>query len=163
LLDSSYDVGMNPRWWFLAVLVSLCFAPACKKPTAQQPVIVHLFRDLHSPYAHELDHRILEFQSSNPRLPSGAPVVVESINEMEYQTALKNDFDKNVKVEVVILNSPSDVADVPTLTAALAQATNVCAAVKACPAPVPAIITANATAERAAASQIFVEYLAKQK
>ena len=154
---------MNLRCWFLVAIALMSAAPACKKPSVQQTVVVHLFRDLHSPYAHELDHRILEFQSSNPRLQSGAPVVVESINEIEYETALKNDFDKNVKVEVVILNDPNDVTEIPTLTAALANATNICAAVKACPAMVPALITTNATAERATASQLFVDYLAKQK
>jgi len=54
----------------------------------QQPVVVHLFRDLYSPYAHEIDHRILEFQSSDPRLPSGAPIVVQTYKDIEYKTAL---------------------------------------------------------------------------
>jgi hypothetical protein len=145
------------------VIASLAVAPACKKPVPQKPVVVHLFRDLHSPYAHELDHRILDFQASNPRLPSGTPVVVESINEIEYTIALKNNFDKNVKVEVVILNSPADVTDIPTLTAGLAHATDICAAVKACPAVVPALITANPAGDQATAAQVFVDYLAKQK
>lgn len=158
-----YHVGMIHRWPYLAVLALLGCAPACNKPVARQPVVVHLFRDLHSPYAHELDHRLLEFQSSNLRLPSGTPVVVETINELDYKAALKSDFEKNVRVEVVILNSPSDVVEVPVLTASLAQASDICAAVKACPVNVPAFVAPDVTGDRAAAAQIFVDYLARQK
>ncbi len=155
---------MISRWPYLALLALLVCAPACKKPVPRQPVVVHLFRDLHSPYAHELDHRILDFQSSNPRLPSGLPVLVETINEYDYKAALKSNFDKNVKADAVILNSPSDVVDVPSLTAGLAHASNICAAVKACPADVPAFVMPDAaTPDPAAAAQIFVDYLAKQK
>ena len=158
-----YHGGMNHRWLYLAAVALLLAVPACKKPTVQKPIVVHLFRDLYSPNAHELDHRILEFQSTNPRLSSGVPVVVETINELDYKTALKNNFDKNVKVEVIILNSPSDIGDVPTLTAGLAHATDICAAVKACPASVPAFLATGLGDDRAAASQLFVDYLGKQK
>jgi len=158
-----YHGSMNHRWLYLAAVALLLAVPACRKPTVQKPVVVHLFRDLYSPYAHELDHRILEFQSTNPRLSSGVPVVVETINELDYKTALKNNFDKNVKVEVIILNSPSDIGDVPTLTAGLAHATDICAAVKACPASVPAFLATGLGDDRAAASQLFVDYLGKQK
>lgn len=154
---------MIPRWPYLAVLALLVCAPACKKPAPHQPVVVHLFRDLHSPYAHEVDHRILDFQSGNPRLPSGVPVLVETINELDYKAALKNNFDKNVKAEAVILNSPADVLEVPGLTVGLEHASNICAAVKACPAVVPAFVMSDAAADPAAAAQLFVDYLAKQK
>jgi hypothetical protein len=154
---------MSYRWLYLATVALLLAVPACKKPTEHKPVVVHLLRDLYSPYAHELDHRILEFQASNPRLSSGVPVVVQTINELDYKTALKNNFDKNVKVEVIILNSPTDVVGVPTLTAGLSHATDICAAVKACPANVPAFLAAGLADDRAAASQLFVDYLGKQK
>lgn len=154
---------MNSRWLYLAAVALLLAVPACKKPAAQKPVVVHLFRDLYSPYAHELDHRILDFQSSNPRLSSGAPVVIETVNELDYKTALQNNFEKNVKVEVVILNSPSDVAEVPALMAGLAHASDICAAVKACPENVPAFVAAGVTEDRAAAAQLFVDYLAQHK
>ncbi len=154
---------MISRWPYLALLALLMCAPACKKPVPRQPVVVHLFRDLHSPYAHELDHRLLDFQSSNPRLPSGVPVLVETMNEFDYAAALKNNFDKNVKADAVILNSPTDAVDVSSLTAGLAHASNICAAVKACPADVPAFVMADAAADPAAAARIFVDFLAKQK
>jgi hypothetical protein len=158
-----YHVQMISRWPLLAVVALLVCVPACKKPAPRQPVVVHLFRDLHSPYAHELDHRILEFQSSIPRLPSGVPVLVETINEFDYAAALKNNFDKNVKAEAVILNGPSDALDVPGMTTGLAHASNICAAVKACPAFVPAFVMPDARPPTAAAAQIFIDYLAKQK
>jgi hypothetical protein len=158
-----YDFDMTHRWPIVAVVLALCFAPACKKPSPPQPVVVHIFRDLYSPYAHDLDHRILDYQASNPKLPSGVPIVVQSINELDYKTALQGDFEKNVKAEVVILNSPSDVAGNAALTADLAQATNVCAAVKACPAGVPAFVTPDSTGDRAAAAQAFVAFLAQAK
>lgn len=154
---------MSHRGPYLAALLLLLLAPACKKPNSQQSVVVHLFRDLYSPYAHDLDHRILDYQASNPRLPSGAPIVVQTINELDYKTALKKDFDKNVKAEAVILNSPSDVADNPALSADLAQAVNICSAVKACPAVVPAFIMPGVSGDRAAAAHSFLTYLAQGK
>ena len=150
---------MSRRWPVLAVVSFLVLVPACKKPKLQQPVVVHVFRDLYSPYAHEVDHRILDFQATNPRLPSGTPIVVQSINEVDYKTALKGNFDKEVRVEAVILNSPSDAGDNLALAADLAHASNICAAVKACPAVVPVIILPSSTGDQAAAAQVFVDYL----
>ncbi|HVP53736.1 MAG TPA: hypothetical protein VMU45_01990 [Candidatus Eisenbacteria bacterium] len=129
----------------------------------QQPVVVHIFRDLYSPYAHELDHRILEFQSSNPRLPSGAPIVIQSFNDIEYKTALKGNFARDVKVEVVILNSATDATENPLVAGQLAHAVDVCASVKACPANVPAFVLSSATGDQAAAAQVFVDALAQHK
>ena len=161
-VPSSYHGDMSPRWLYVALVALLLFVPACKKPAPQKPVIVHVFRDLYSPYAHEVDHRILDFQSSNPKLASGVPVVVESINEVDYKTALKR-FDKEVKVEAVILNSPADAGDNPTLVAQMGHSANICAAVKACPAVVPAIILPSSTGDQAAAAQVFVDFLSKAK
>lgn len=158
-----YHSDMTHRWPLVAVILALCFAPACKKPTPPQPVVVHIFRDLYSPYAHDLDHRILEYQASNPRLPSGVPIVVQSLNELDYKTALGSDFENNVKAEAVILNSPSDVVNNPALTADIAHAVNICAAVKACPAVVPAFVAPSATGDRATAAQGFVAFLAQSK
>jgi hypothetical protein len=154
---------MSHRWPILAVVLLLLVIPACKKPQAHQPVVVHVFRDLHSPYAHELDHRILEFQSSNPRLPSGAPIVVETMHEMDYKEALKGDFNKVVQGEAVILNSGSDIGDNTALTADLSHAVNICSAVKACPAVVPAFVMATSSGDPAAAAHVFLDYLAQAK
>ncbi len=154
---------MCQRWPFLALLSLLLILPGCKKPVPQQPVVVHLFRDLYSPYAHELDHRILEFQANNPRVASGAPIVVKTYDDMDYKTALKSRFDKDVRVEVVILNAPTDAADNALLAANLTHAVDVCAAVKACPTQVPAFVASSATGQNAEAGQVFVQALAKAK
>src|SRR5271167_205325 len=128
---------MSYRWLYL-VVASLLFAPGCQRPPKPQPVVVHVFRDLHSPYAFELDHRILEFQASNPRLPSSAPIVIKTFDDMDYDTALKAHFDKDLRVEVVILNETADADKNPGIAANLTHAVNICAAAKACPANVPA-------------------------
>jgi hypothetical protein len=154
---------MCQRWPFLALLSLLLFLPGCKKPAPQQPVVVHLFRDLYSPYAHELDHRILEFQANNPRVASGAPIVVKTYSDMDYKTALKSRFDKDLRVEVVILDTPTDAADNAAIAANLSHAVDVCAAVKACPANVPAFVPSSATGQNAEAAQVFVQALAKKK
>jgi hypothetical protein len=154
---------MCNRWPYLAVVFCLFLASGCKKPPVQQPVVVHLFRDLYSPYAHDLDHRILDFQSSNPRLPSGAPIVVKTFNDIEYKTALKGNFARDVKVEVVVLNTPADAAESPVVAAQMAHAVDICASVKACPADVPAFVLSSATGDQAAAGQVFVNFLAQRK
>jgi hypothetical protein len=147
----------------MAVVFSLLSVLGCNKPTVPQPVVVHLFRDLYSPYAHELDHRILEFQSSNPRLASGAPIVIKTYDDMDYTAALKSRFDKELRVDVVILNNSTDAADNEAMAANLAHAVDICAAVKACPANVPAFVVASATGQSAEAARVFVQALAKPK
>ena len=153
---------MCSRWPLPFILPFVLLASGCKKPS-QQPVVVHLFRDLYSPYAHEIDHRILEFQSSNPRLPSGAPIVVKTFDDMEYKTALKANFARDVKVEVVILNTASDAAENPLVAAQMAHAVDICASVKACPADVPAFVLSSATGDQAAAGQVFLNSLSPHK
>lgn len=154
---------MCRRLPYLIVAFGLAVTIGCKKPQIQEPVVVHLFRDLYSPYAHEIDHRILEFQSTNPRLPSGAPIVVKTYDDMDYKTALKSRFDKDIRVEAVILNDPADAADNPAIQANLSHAVDIFAAVKACPTNVPAFVPSSATGESAAAAQQFVQALAQHK
>ena len=160
---ASYDADMRFHWTNLAAASLLLILPACRKPVIKEPVVVHLFRDLYSPYAHELDHRILDFQASNPRLPSGAPITLDTIHEVDYKSAITGNFEASVKVDVVILNGSADVVENAALTAELAHAVDVCAAVKACPANVPAFVTPNATGDRAAAAEVFLNYLAQHK
>jgi len=159
----AYHGGMSHRWPYRAVVSCLLLASGCKKPPVQQPVVVHLFRDLYSPYAHELDHRILEFQLSNPRLPSGAAIVVQTFDGLEYKAALSGNFERDVRPEAVILNSTADAAQNPFVSANMAHAIDICAAVRACPANVPAFVPSTATGESAAAAQIFLQALAQHK
>jgi hypothetical protein len=158
-----YDLGMFQRWLCLLAVVSLLLGIGCRKQSKPQTVVVHLFRDLNSPYAYELDHRILEFQLTNPRLASGAPIVVKTFDDMDYKTAIQSRFDKDLRVEVVILNTAADVAGNPAMAANLSHAIDICSAVKACPANVPAFVPSSATGDNAEAGQKFIQALAAHK
>lgn len=158
-----YDLGMFHRWLYLVAAASLLLGLACRQQSKPQPVVVHVFRDLHSPYAYELDHRILEFQASNPRLASGAPIVIKTFDDMDYDTALKSHFDRDLRVEVVILNTAADAAGNPAVAANLAHAVDICAAAKACPANVPAFVPSSATGASAEGGQIFLKALSQHK
>ena len=154
---------MFRRWPYLAVVFCLLLALGCKKPRNQEIVVVHLFRDLNSPYAYQLDHRILEFQSTNPRLPGGEAIVVQTFDGLEYKTALHGNFERDVKPEVVILNSAQDAAENSAVAANMVHAVDICAAVKACPTNVPAFVPSSATGDSAQAGQIFLQALAHYK
>ena len=153
---------MSQRWLYV-VVASLLLGMGCHPQAKPQPVVVHVFRDLHSPYAFELDHRILEFQASNPRLASGAPIVIKTFDDLDYDTALKAHFDKDLRVEVVILNEPADANNNPAIAANMAHAVNICAAAKACPANVPAFVPSSATGAQAEGGDIFLKALLQHK
>jgi hypothetical protein len=82
---------------------------------------------------------------------------------MDYKTALKSRFDKDLRVEAVILNDAADAADNPAIVANLSHAVDICAAVKACPTNVPAFVPSSATGDSAAAAHQFVQSLAQHK
>ncbi len=154
---------MGRRWLYLVVVASLLLGLGCHPQAKPQPVVVRVFRDLHSPYAYELDHRILEFQASNPRLPSGAPIVIKTFDDMDYDAALKSHFDKDLRVEVVILNATTDASANPAIAANLAHAVDICAAAKACPTNVPAFVPSSATGAPAEGGQVFLKALSQHK
>jgi hypothetical protein len=154
---------MCERWGYVLVVASLLLLPGCHMKPKPKPVVVHVFRDLRSPYGFELDHRILEFQLTNPRLASGAPIVINTFDEVDYKTGLQNRFDKDLKVEVVILNAATDATGNPVVVANLAHATNICSAVKACPSDVPAFVPSSATGDGAEAGAKFIQALATHK
>lgn len=161
---SAIIFNMCRPWPLLALIVLSSAAlviPGCQPKQKPQPVIVRIFRDLNSPYARELDHRILEFQASNPRLANGGAIQVESFQSSDYQRAAKN-LDEP-EVEVFVLNSPDDVKAFPALQAELGHAVNVCAAFKACPQNVPAFVPAKVSGERAEAANKFVAFLASKQ
>lgn len=143
------------------ILAAVAWMPGCKTRTKPSPVTVRIFRDLNSPYAQQLDHRILEFQGTNPRLANGAAVQVGSLNIADYKSAVSNLDDP--AVEIVVLNSPADALNFPALQPELAHAVNVCAAVQACPAEVPALVPSKLSGDRAEAANKFVQFLASQK
>ena len=153
---------MALRWSSVALLAALCvLLPGCKARNKVQPVSVRIYHDLSSPYGPALDHRILDFAASNPRLSNGAAVQVGSLATSGLQAALKHMDDPGV--DIVILDSPTQALDYPALQQEMSHAVNVCAALEACPAEVPAVIPSSVQGERAEAANKFVQFLAAQK
>jgi hypothetical protein len=160
---------MTKSWRTMAAVIVVAVVAcvsACKSRTKPAPVTVRIFRDLNSPYALELDRRILEFQGSNPRLSNGAAVQVGSLNIADYRGEVSKSAVSNMDdptVEIVILNSPQDALNFPALQGELPHAVNVCAAVQACPAEVPALVPSKLGGDRAEAANKFVQFLAEKK
>lgn len=147
----------------LAVLaaISMLLLPGCKSRQKAQPVSVRIYHDLSSPYGPALDHRILDFAATNPRLTNGAAVQVGSLATADLQTALNHMDDPTV--DIVILDSPTQAIDFPAIQPEMSHAVNVCAAMEACPADVPAFVPSKLQGERAEAANKFVQFLAAQK
>jgi len=142
------------------LLVAVALLGACKPKAKSPTVVVRVLRDLRSIYGSELDRRILEFQGSNPRLPSGAPIIISSATG-DYKDMLAKQSSDSQNVAVVILDAPDDAQVSPALELALPQAANICAGVKACPANVPAIIPPQINGNERQAAQLFVDFLQK--
>jgi hypothetical protein len=147
-----------------AILFMLVFTGliACKPKPKITPEVVRVLRNLNSPYASEMDRRIVEFQITNPRMPSGKPIVIQTVEIRDYPDLLQNHLGKDVTADVIILDAPSDADLNASVKADLAQAVNICSAVKACPANVPALVPSSDAADRKEAAQKFVDALQKQ-
>lgn len=147
------------RWSSLAVLSVVCvLLPACRPKARVEPVTVRVFLDPASPYAPALDHRILDFEATNPRLANGALVLVGNFGIANPQSAVNNLDDP--AVEIVILDSPAEAINYPALQGELDHAVNVCGAMEACPANVPAMVPSKLQGDRAEAANKFVQFLA---
>jgi hypothetical protein len=152
---------MALRWALFAVLAALLtLVPGCKPKTKVQPVSVKVFLDPSSPYAPALDHRILDFEATNPRLSNGALVLVGNLGLTNPQSAINNMEDP--AVEIVILNSPAEAVNYPAVVAEMPHAVNVCGAMEACPAEVPALVPSKLQGDRAEAANKFVQFLASK-
>jgi hypothetical protein len=151
------------QWRLLPAFVAAAclFLPGCKPPKKIEPVTVRIFSDLPSPYGPALDHRILDFQASNPRLSDGAAVQVGSLSINELQSTLKNMDDPGA--DIIILSSPNDAQSYPALMPEMGRAVNVCSAVGACPTEIPALVPSKLQGERAEAANQFVQYLTNSK
>lgn len=156
-----YYGEMSWRLKFTSVTVAMlvCVGLSSCKPKKSAPAVVRVARNLTSPYGSEMDRRILEFQISNPRLPSGKAIVLETV-ENDYQDLLKNHLGI---ADVIILDAPADAAVNPALQAEMAHAVNICSAVKACPAEVPALIPSSDAPDRKEAAQKFLDALQKMQ
>ncbi len=145
----------------LAVLAVVCtLLPGCKARPKVQPVSVRIYHDLSSPYGPALDHRILDFVTTNPRLANGAAVQVGNMGMTDLQTALSHVDDPTV--DIVILDSPTQALDYPALQPEMSHAVNVCAAMEACPADIPAVVPSKLQGDRAEAANKFVQFLASR-
>ena len=154
-------MAQRPRF-ASAILPLLLFALlcGCKPRPKSSTVVVHLLRDLRSVYGSEVDRRILEFQGSNPRVGSGAPIMIQS-ETGDYKDMLQRQTADTENIDLIILNSAEDASSNMTLQAALPQATNICAGVKACPADIPAIIPQQVSGKEREAAQKFLNFLQK--
>ena len=154
-------MAQRPRF-VLALLPLLLVALlcGCKPRPKSSTVVVHLLRDLRSIYGSELDRRILDFQGSNPRVSSGAPIVIES-ETGDYKDMLSRISPSTDNIDLIILDSADDAGSNATLQLALPQATNICAGLKACPVTVPAIIPQQVSGNEREAAQKFLAFLQK--
>jgi hypothetical protein len=143
----------------LLALLAL-FSVGCKPRHRSSAVVVHLLRNLNSPYGSEMDRRILDYQGSNPRLKSGQPITVES-ETGDYRQLLEKQSASNDDVDLIVLDSPADAKDNPALVASLSSAVNVCAGLKACPTEVPAIVPSQVGGDTREAAQSFQSFLQK--
>jgi ABC-type uncharacterized transport system auxiliary subunit len=141
------------------VLLLLAVLGGCtsKRPG---PVVVHVLRDLRSPYGSEVDRKILDFQGTNPKLSSGRSIVVQS-ETGDYKDMLQKQTSSSEAVDVILLNSLDDVQSNAALQIASTKAVDICAGVKACPANVPAIIPPQINGPEREAAQAFVDFLQK--
>jgi hypothetical protein len=155
---------MNQRF---RVALAILLIPAnflvsgCKMKPRPKPVIVSVLTNLASPYGHELDHRIIEFQTSNPRTRSGRPIVIRPVEIGDYKDMLTKHIGNDIKVQMVILDAPEDADLNPHIQADMARAVDVCAALRACPAKVPALIPSGTEGEELEAAQLFEQALEK--
>ena len=144
----------------LLLLVVITLSSGCQRRQKSTSVTVHLLRDLRSVYGSELDRRILDFEGSNPRVQSGQHIVIAS-ETGDYKDMLQRQNSSTENIDLIILNAPDDASASTALQAALPQAANVCAGLKACPANVPAIIPSQISGNDREAAQKFVEFLQK--
>ncbi len=153
---------MARRCSLLALIAASCLLllPGCKSRQKPQPVSVRIYHDLASPNGPALDHRILDFQATNPRLANGAVIEVGSL-ATTLPSALNHLDDPGV--DIVILDSPMQALDYPSLQPEMSHAVDVCAALEACPANVPAVVPSKLSGDRAEAANKFVQFLAAQK
>jgi hypothetical protein len=147
-----------------AILVMVVFTglSGCKLKPRNVPEVVQVARNLNSPYGSEMDLRIVEFQITNPHLPSGKSIVMKTIEIRDY-TDLLTRLGKDVNADVIILDAPADADLNPRVKADMANAVNICAAVKACPENIPALVPSSVSPEHKQAAQMFVDALQKHE
>ena len=104
---------------------------------------------------------MIDFQTSNPRTASGRPIVVQTVDIGDYKDMLQKRLGNDTTVEFIILDSPDDAAMSPFVSAQMSHAVNICAAVRACPAVVPALIPSGTEGDLLEGAQKLQEALQK--
>ena len=158
-----YHVGMaRPLRFVLVLCLLLPFVLlwGCNSRPKASSVVIRVLRDLRSPYGSEFDRRILDFQGSNPKLPSGQRLIVQT-ETGDYKDMLQKQTSSSEGVDLIVLDSPDDAQSSSAIQMALPQAVNVCAGLKACPANVPAIVPSQVGGVHREGAKQFVDFLQK--
>ncbi len=87
--------------------------------------------------------------------------MVQTVEIGDYKDMLEKHVGRDTTVEMIILDAPDDAAMSPIVQAEMPHAVNICAAVRACPAEVPALIPAATQGEELEAAQKFQAFLLK--
>ncbi len=127
---------------------------------AKQPAVVHVYRNRTSPVARALDQRFLEFNGDKHRLSSGKRIVIATYESQDYKQMLRDRVGNELRPDLIVLDSPGDVAINPFIERESRRAVDICGAARACPAFVPAFIPSFVTdAEELEASQVVLKDL----
>jgi hypothetical protein len=146
----------------ILLITALFILGGCKYFKAKpKPIDVNVLCNLKSPYGNELDHRILDFQTSNPRTSSGRPIVIRPVEIGDYKDMLEKHIGRDINVQMVILDAPEDAALNAGIQADMVHSVDICAALKACPAVVPVVIPSSVEGEELEAAQKFQQALQK--
>jgi hypothetical protein len=106
----------------------------------KQPIVVHVYRDRDSTVGRELDRRFYELGAQDLRLSSGRKVIIATVEAQDDKEMLRKRIGSEIQPQLIVLDSSADAAVNPLIERVVAGATNICAAVRACPAVVPAFI-----------------------
>lgn len=124
--------------------------------------MVRVYRNRTSPVGRELDRRICEFNAKKPRLASGKAIVVATFEASDYEQFLK-DRVQDVKPQLIVLDSPTQIASSAVVERESSHYVNVCAAVHLCATPVPAIVPSWVTGEELEATTHVLDELRSNK
>jgi hypothetical protein len=128
---------MEKLCFVVILLLMLAGVPGCR---FEQPLVLQVYRDRTSSIGRELDRRFYELSAERISLPSGRKITFSTIEPKDYLQMLRDRIGKELLPELIVLDSPSDAAGNPIIEREAAHAVNICAAVHACPAAVPAFI-----------------------
>jgi hypothetical protein len=120
----------------LCTIICVLAALAYCQEQNNQPVVIHVYRDRKGPASHWLFRQIGEFQKAETRTASGKPIVVATAEPRDYRKTLA-DVGKDLKPDLVILNSKLDAEANLHLRAEVKSATSLCSGQFSCPAFVP--------------------------